>query len=1252
MRFNINPSFSMPAGPVADNRISTAFALVGTLQFREAYNSGYLNFKKEDLINAAIPIIQRQALILYHSILLRYAFAHAFKGNFIHEKYYTITPDCFLPSMDEIQYYLNDPKGIFRFSAKNYYGVTKLLDNNSELVDIEFPIVTFNNDRSSILEYLEPKMGKFRKNLKKTFISNPEDKHYKFNIKKLKKFYKKTFKFKLNEYESLEFLFTDDFYLHEMLPDAYYEDFIFNLITGQCDFGLCGLRQDEIYFKDENKDPLEASTYLGNSIDLGDDSVIKNLRKIVNNKKTFFKIKHRLYQSSSWIDKAFQAFSNNPYHFYRFIVSIYGKEASFEKFLTYDKSTRTYIRTGWEAPCSKDELKELITLYNAQLPSFHNFSNYYSFRMVSAFYSDEWMSIKTKIQKLIEGIMKDLHYGGDYKKLLASKNIKSLGKIPDLGYTSSQNGKLMNSISAPIITNTTKETPLIIPNLISSAPILLGIDLPQSSELSVYITAQAEPLPINPLSTTKLNAASASSPLPLVETGSSSESCNNGILPSSPISPSLSDNVSVNTNVGIAPVSSPLISASSVHATESILPSALSIISAREGSNNDIAPVLLAGFASASTSEDPDAGIVEDPLTTFSEITVPTPAAQMKPLQNISHDTNNLNVSTATKFSCIPALTDAIITGSTKNILTAVNAKENEMFDSQIYPTTKKSFIVHSVRKDPSKIVPWDASFDPQSRIKSILKTRKKNEIVKLEKLKTVSFSPRRALSLELNGFSTVSTEKFFRAAKLYEKRFLKECKGSSKQKVEVKEETPYPFPLVNSIPVNGRFSLPKYIYVKPGSNVLPSSDLKLSFHPYICSHNLVNYKNVTNGVPICHKRIVFPIKEFYSCATAFADSYKNKNLIVHNDNNCIPSSQPSSFEEGSSTQNYCSYLKSRVTNINNLTKVNRKMIKRIGTAGKVVKTRNIKNLNREMKRNVIKQYGRSVFRLLNKEKGDDDDNLTDVSYEESRYVNKYDFTKTLYKGFANNKFYYLDVDTIQIEIINEITTAFEDYNMYNDAVVRFNEAFDGEFCYGESYPIEIYEDSVYRPDKISLKIIPFPTATYNTSEEFRKAIAHYLTLYFVKHEPHLIENNEKYYQSRIGMQYQSELHSIFVYMVALDRHISELYMAYQYIFKIQGAYDHVINYQYEIRFLDVMKKFDIRHAKNLENENNLFNEYLRAKKGKMERKELKEKDEVHDLNIDFLNLYSKVSCDDDKFRVINSNINDENINERCLEGV
>lgn len=126
MRFNINPSFCNQVGPIADNNVSTAFALVGTLQFREAHNSGYFNFKKEDLINAAIPIIQKQALILYHLILFRYVFAHAVKGNFIDEKYYNVTPDCFIPSMEEIQYYLNDPKGIFRFSAKNYYQVIKL----------------------------------------------------------------------------------------------------------------------------------------------------------------------------------------------------------------------------------------------------------------------------------------------------------------------------------------------------------------------------------------------------------------------------------------------------------------------------------------------------------------------------------------------------------------------------------------------------------------------------------------------------------------------------------------------------------------------------------------------------------------------------------------------------------------------------------------------------------------------------------------------------------------------------------------------------------------------------------------------------------------------------------------------------------------------------------------------------------------------------------------------------------------------
>ena len=212
---------------------TTALTLYGTSQFIEARKSNYANFKKRDVYLRAKTILRRQLMMLYHWSLTRYCIENPLRIKQIRKDAFKISMDNFDVTIEEINKYIDNPKFLWRFSARNYdffvtffksHRKSKLFYSRFETADI---------DDSPLVDYVKPLNNYLKDKLKKTFN---------YDITSMKRYYNydtdyilnfmKTHLQSINEYESAEFLYSDDYYLHEVQPDAKYEDFVCHLLCG------------------------------------------------------------------------------------------------------------------------------------------------------------------------------------------------------------------------------------------------------------------------------------------------------------------------------------------------------------------------------------------------------------------------------------------------------------------------------------------------------------------------------------------------------------------------------------------------------------------------------------------------------------------------------------------------------------------------------------------------------------------------------------------------------------------------------------------------------------------------------------------------------------------------------------------------------------------------------------------------------------------------------------------------------------
>lgn len=215
---------------------STALALVGTAQFIEARRSEYLFFDKEDIRLRAAAIIQMQAYLLYCWCLFRFILNHPLSLHYINPEYYKILPFNFIPSNKDIELYLSDPKFLFRFSLANYAFFSRCFGSKLPLYSCNIyyvgACVSYMEDTSPLLPYIttltDSVKNKLKHKLKKTSIESFKP----INFNRIVQLEIKFTSFKLDDYIKSEYMYSDDFDLHQMDPDFDYDDFLFTIITG------------------------------------------------------------------------------------------------------------------------------------------------------------------------------------------------------------------------------------------------------------------------------------------------------------------------------------------------------------------------------------------------------------------------------------------------------------------------------------------------------------------------------------------------------------------------------------------------------------------------------------------------------------------------------------------------------------------------------------------------------------------------------------------------------------------------------------------------------------------------------------------------------------------------------------------------------------------------------------------------------------------------------------------------------------
>ena len=213
---------------------STALVLQGTAQFIDALKSDFANFKESDTFRKAEINLKGQAFLMYQWSLTRYCVENPLRMKYIRNDAFDITVDNFVIEKEEIQKYIANPKFLWRFSVRNYQFFVTFFKSSKKSTFFFSKFETADIDDSPLVDYIKPIKNyvkdKFKKSVNLTITSTR--KPYYFDISLITNFMKKHFE-PINEFKTSEFLFSDDYYLHEVQPDATYEDFVCHLLCGQ-----------------------------------------------------------------------------------------------------------------------------------------------------------------------------------------------------------------------------------------------------------------------------------------------------------------------------------------------------------------------------------------------------------------------------------------------------------------------------------------------------------------------------------------------------------------------------------------------------------------------------------------------------------------------------------------------------------------------------------------------------------------------------------------------------------------------------------------------------------------------------------------------------------------------------------------------------------------------------------------------------------------------------------------------------------
>ena len=191
----------------------TTNTIYGTGQFIEACRSKYKNFDCKDLNRIASIILQRQIFMIYQWSLIRYCIEDLKRISKIDKLFFNISPSNFEPESIEISLYLQNPKFLWRFSNCNYnYFVNCFKLNDLSLIQNYCNFKTFNIDDSLIVTFL-----------------NVNSKN-KFDVPR---FFQTRSIVILNDYSSIEYLYSDDFHLLMLEGNINYIAFVSYLLTGQ-----------------------------------------------------------------------------------------------------------------------------------------------------------------------------------------------------------------------------------------------------------------------------------------------------------------------------------------------------------------------------------------------------------------------------------------------------------------------------------------------------------------------------------------------------------------------------------------------------------------------------------------------------------------------------------------------------------------------------------------------------------------------------------------------------------------------------------------------------------------------------------------------------------------------------------------------------------------------------------------------------------------------------------------------------------
>lgn len=173
----------------------------------------------------------------------------------------------------------------------------------------------------------------------------------------------------------------------------------------------------------------------------------------------------------------------------------------------------------------------------------------------------------------------------------------------------------------------------------------------------------------------------------------------------------------------------------------------------------------------------------------------------------------------------------------------------------------------------------------------------------------------------------------------------------------------------------------------------------------------------------------------------------------------------------------------------------------------------------------------------------------SDITFDLTPYCEKIDLTSCFCEKYTE---IYLDIKEfteIHEEICEMLEKRFEKY--YEELVENikkyeqfklFNYSNDKTIL--EQICIDVESDSI----AFTPKVIPFKEIILIDSKDFRQYISEYLCYYFIKHEPQKMCYPSQYIESRNEIQMKSIEHGKFLFLVARDRYLSEIFTAFKYI--------------------------------------------------------------------------------------------------------